>query len=308
MVDPVNPFSVSVHQLAEIGDVRSKAELASIGGVTAVLAALGVDADRGLNAESDFLGVDAEVDLLLAESIAALHVQKRAAASADKALKRAVKASQKESDKKEAKAPETAMATQTPQTLAQTPPEKALLQDPLPPLSPPTGPVSNAHRRRFLGVNKLPEVPQKSILYLMWMAMHDNVLILLTVCAVASLAVGLYEDFGATKQNCENEPKVHWVEGFSILVAVLIVLLAGSINDFQKEKQFRKLNAKKDDRKLKAIRDGEQQLISVYHILAGDILVLEPGDMIVADGIFISGHNLRADESAATGKGFFPFI
>lgn len=34
----------------------------------------------------------------------------------------------------------------------------------------------------------------------------------------------------------------------------------------------------------------------------GDILKLEPGDIICADGIFINGHNLKCDESAATGE------
>lgn len=42
-----------------------------------------------------------------------------------------------------------------------------------------------------------------------------------------------------------------WVEGVAIIVAVLIVVLVGSINDWQKEKQFRKLNAKKEDRYVK---------------------------------------------------------
>lgn len=46
-------------------------------------------------------------------------------------------------------------------------------------------------------------------------------------------------------------PGVKWVEGVAIIVAVLIVVLVGSINDWQKEKQFRKLNAKKEDRYVK---------------------------------------------------------
>lgn len=42
--------------------------------------------------------------------------------------------------------------------------------------------------------------------------------------------------------------------------------------------------------------------ISIYDILAGDVLHLEPGDMIPVDGILISGHNIRCDESSATGE------
>jgi len=42
--------------------------------------------------------------------------------------------------------------------------------------------------------------------------------------------------------------------------------------------------------------------ISVYDILAGDVLHIEPGDLLPADGVFISGHNVVCDESSATGE------
>jgi Ca2+-transporting ATPase len=43
-------------------------------------------------------------------------------------------------------------------------------------------------------------------------------------------------------------------------------------------------------------------MISVYDILVGDVLHLEPGDSIPADGILISGHGVKCDESSATGE------
>jgi Ca2+-transporting ATPase len=45
-------------------------------------------------------------------------------------------------------------------------------------------------------------------------------------------------------------PGVKWVEGVAIIVAVALVVVVGSVNDFQKEKQFRSLNAKKEDRRV----------------------------------------------------------
>lgn len=42
--------------------------------------------------------------------------------------------------------------------------------------------------------------------------------------------------------------------------------------------------------------------ISVYKVLVGDIVHLKPGDLIPVDGIFISGHGVKCDESSATGE------
>jgi len=58
----------------------------------------------------------------------------------------------------------------------------------------------------------------------------------------------------------------------------------------------------KEDRVVKAIRSGRSVQISVHDIMVGDVLHLEPGDMIPADGIFITGHNVKCDESSATGE------
>lgn len=43
-------------------------------------------------------------------------------------------------------------------------------------------------------------------------------------------------------------------------------------------------------------------MISIFDITVGDILHLEPGDSVPADGIFVSGHGVKCDESSATGE------
>jgi Ca2+-transporting ATPase len=85
-------------------------------------------------------------------------------------------------------------------------------------------------------------------------------------------------------------------------MAVSIVVMVSSLNDYQKEKQFRKLNARKEDRKVKVIRDGQQVQISVFDLQVGDIMTVEPGDLISVDGVLVTSHNLKADESSATGE------
>ncbi|RCH82402.1 plasma membrane calcium, partial [Rhizopus stolonifer] len=171
-----------------------------------------------------------------------------------------------------------------------------------------TVPVPDAsafpQRKAIFGSNVLPETETKSIFQLMWIAFQDKTLILLAIAAVVSLGVGLYEDIAVPEYDTLGNriPGVKWVEGVAIIVAIMMVVLVGSVNDYQKEKQFRKLNAKKDDRAVKATRESTVSMISVHDIQVGDILHLEPGDIVAADGVFIEGHNLKCDESAATGE------
>jgi len=78
--------------------------------------------------------------------------------------------------------------------------------------------------------------------------------------------------------------------------------LVGSVNDWQKERQFKKLNEKREDRTVKCIRNGTEQVINVREVVVGDICLLEPGEILPVDGVFLRGHNVRCDESGATGE------
>ncbi|BGP49580.1 plasma membrane calcium [Rhodotorula kratochvilovae] len=167
-------------------------------------------------------------------------------------------------------------------------------------------------RLRVYGENRVPGKKPKSFLALCWAAYTDKVLIILSVAAVVSLALGLYQDLGTPPDtypstscpptNICTLPQVDWVEGVAIVVAILIVVMVGSVNDWQKEKQFQKLNAQKEERNVKALRGGQERLMSVYDVVVGDILFLEPGEIVPVDGIFLGGHNVRCDESGATGE------
>ena len=157
-----------------------------------------------------------------------------------------------------------------------------------------------ADRKRVFRDNRLPAKTVKNIFQLAWIAFNDKVLILLTIAAVVSLALGLYQTFGQPSGN--GEPRIDWVEGVAIQTAVVIVVVVGAANDWQKEKQFVKLNKKKDDRTVKVIRSGSSQEISIYDVLVGDVMHLEPGDLIPVDGVFIAGYGVKCDESSATGE------
>lgn len=90
-------------------------------------------------------------------------------------------------------------------------------------------------RIRVFGKNKLPDQRTIGFFRLFWLAYKDKIIILLTIAAVVSLALGVYEALS-------GGPKVSWIEGVAICVAILIVTLVTAANDWQKEKQFTKLN------------------------------------------------------------------
>ncbi|KAF3024107.1 plasma membrane calcium [Neopestalotiopsis sp. 37M] len=156
-------------------------------------------------------------------------------------------------------------------------------------------------RIRVYGKNVLPAKKATPLWRLMWNAYNDKVLILLTIAAVVSLALGLYETLGVVHPD-GSPPSVDWIEGVGIIAAIVIVVAVGSLNDWQKERAFVKLNAKKDDREIKVIRSGKSFMINIYEVLVGDVIHLEPGDLVPVDGIFIEGHDLKCDESSATGE------
>jgi P-type Ca2+ transporter type 2C len=159
---------------------------------------------------------------------------------------------------------------------------------------------SFADRKRIFGDNRLPQKKAKTIWELAWIAYNDKVLILLTAAAVVSLALGIYQS--VKPRLGDTEAHVEWVEGVAIVVAIVIVVTVGAANDWQKERQFVKLNRKKEERFVKVIRSGKSREISVYDVLVGDVMHLEPGDLIPVDGIFIEGYNVKCDESSATGE------
>jgi Ca2+-transporting ATPase len=89
----------------------------------------------------------------------------------------------------------------------------------IPPPDDPNPTGSFCDRKKIFRDNRLPEKKSKSLLEIAWTTYNDKVPILLTIAAVASLALGLYETFGG--EHRKGESKVEWVEGVAIIVAIV---------------------------------------------------------------------------------------
>lgn len=160
--------------------------------------------------------------------------------------------------------------------------------------------------KRFIkfGNNKLPDHVPKTFCTLIIEAFEDKTMILLTISAIVSFLLGMYELFYQPDQydpEGNKISKVDWIEGVAIMFAVLVVVFVGAINDYQKELQFIKLNEKKTNRKIIVIRNNNECLISIYNLLVGDVISLQTGDIIPADCVLING-TVEADESSITGE------
>ncbi|CEI64962.1 unnamed protein product [Fusarium venenatum] len=166
----------------------------------------------------------------------------------------------------------------------------------------PAGPFCD--RKKIFRDNVLPEKKSKSLLEIAWTTYNDKVLILLTIAAVVSLALGLYQAFGGDHK--PGEPKVEWVEGVAIIVAIVIVVLVGTINDWHMQRQFTRLTKKTNDRMISVIRSGKSQEILINDVMVGDVMHLTTGDIVPVDGIFIQGSAVKCDESSATGESDLP--
>jgi len=154
-----------------------------------------------------------------------------------------------------------------------------------------------SERQNVFGQNSFPEPHQTPLWKFIWEAFKDPVLILLSFFSIASILTGIF-----LPPPGETPDTSSWIEGAAILVAVLIVILVSGLNNWSKEKRFRELNKIKNDRQIRVIRDGEEDRVSISKVQVGDLVVLETGDFIPADGLFVSGHVMRVDQSAMTGE------
>lgn len=120
---------------------------------------------------------------------------------------------------------------------------------------------------------------------------EDDMLVILCYSAAVSLILGIL-----TEGLAEG-----WLEGASILMAVVIIITVTAGNNYIKEQQFQKLNAMATAKNVNCYRGGDLINMSVYDLLVGDIVEIETGEILSVDGILIEGNDISVDESSLTG-------
>jgi|TARA_B110000003_G_scaffold25213_2_gene23947 Ca2+-transporting ATPase len=149
-------------------------------------------------------------------------------------------------------------------------------------------------RKEAFGVNEFEYPPPKSFLQLCRDALDDLTVQILCVAAIISLGIGA----GLKK----HREEYGYLEGIAIVLVVFVVVFLQAYIDYVKEQKFRQLNSIKDNYAVKVVRNGEVHAVTAGEVLVGDVVELSAGDKIPADGVFLEGSKLRADEAAMTGE------
>ncbi len=137
--------------------------------------------------------------------------------------------------------------------------------------------------RQKYGENKLAEKKKKSAFQIFLEQFKDFLVIILIIAAIISAITG---DLEST---------------IVILVVISMNAILGTVQTLKAEKSLDNLK-KLSAPNAKVLRDGESKVIPSDEIVVGDILLLEAGDQIPADGRLIECASLQTNESALTGE------
>jgi Ca2+-transporting ATPase len=146
--------------------------------------------------------------------------------------------------------------------------------------------LTQAEARRRLatyGPNELVERGRRSPWSILWEQLRATMVVILIVAAVISALLGDYKD------------------AVAILAIVVLNALLGFRQEYQAEQAMAALK-KLAVPTVRVRRDGRVQEISARELVPGDVVALEAGNIVPADGRLVESVNLRAQEAALTGE------
>lgn len=118
----------------------------------------------------------------------------------------------------------------------------------------------------------------------------DPLIVILMVAAVISLIPVIFV------------PGHSWVESAGIIGAVLLATVVGFVNEYRANREFDILNKVNDITPVRVTRDGQHTRVPKSELVVGDIVILETGEEIPADGEVLESADLHVDQSSLTGE------
>ncbi len=137
--------------------------------------------------------------------------------------------------------------------------------------------------RKEKGENILTEGRKKSTISVFFSQFADLLVIILIIAAIVSMFSGNVE---------------------STIVILLVLVMNAVLGTIQHVKAQKSLESLKQlsSPSAKVIRDGVKREIPSREVVPGDIIILEAGDMVVADGRILHNYSLQVNESSLTGE------
>ncbi len=143
--------------------------------------------------------------------------------------------------------------------------------------------------RKQHGANTLTQIPPDPLWKKILEGFKDPMIMILLVALVVQVVLFFME-------------QAEWFEPVGILVAIMIANGVASISESKQEGKASALKAEEEAKEMaKVIRDGKLEEIHVSEVVVGDIVYLQAGDKIPADGEIVEG-GIKVDQAALNGE------
>lgn len=145
-----------------------------------------------------------------------------------------------------------------------------------------------ANSRETSGSNILTPPPRETWWSQFLSKFDDPVIRILIIAAFLAIIAGIHEG--------------NYAEGIGIIIAILLATTLAFINEYKANQEFDILNKVNDDIPIKVIREGSYVTVPRRDIVVGDLVLVEIGDEIPADGKIIKSISFMVEESSLTGE------
>ncbi|MDE5979611.1 MAG: calcium-translocating P-type ATPase, PMCA-type, partial [Muribaculaceae bacterium] len=146
------------------------------------------------------------------------------------------------------------------------------------------------------GSNILTPAKKESLWLTFLKKFRDPLIIILLVAGALSILISFYEYYGLGKGFAV------FFEPIGIFIAIILATGLSFFFEYQAEKEFAILNQVNDDEPVQVIRDGNSVEIPRKDVVVGDIVILNTGNEVPADGKLTEAVSLNIDESTLTGE------
>ncbi len=146
------------------------------------------------------------------------------------------------------------------------------------------------------GINILTPPPGVPLWKKFLSKFSDPLILILLIAGILSLGISFYDYFGL------GHGADSFIEPVGIFIAIFLATGLAFYFEYKADKEFDLLNQVNDDEPVQVIRGGNMTEIPKKDVVVGDIVKLNTGNDIPADGILLDASSLSVDESTLTGE------